>query len=753
LHAPDKSRRAESGPGPADSISRYLPGLIFLVGSGSLIYEIALLRELRFQLIGVWISHIFFTSVLCLIGVGAILVHYSRRNPLTLLRDSLILLTLLAYPCFVFATKVIQRRRPALLGSEAFFSSVAPPYDVAGFLEAFLWAALVGFGVMFVLHGIVFTLIMRLSRERGVVSRVYGADLLGAGLGALLAALISFVLDPGQMVALAGVMLWSAVLLARGPLQVRIPSLAFAMSVPVLAVWIAVGTDWNVQMETRTAWRGDAPVRTAWSPYQRVDALELLDGVELYTDNWLFYQVPDPRVHPDADESDALFHHLIFDLPAAQPKRALIIGSGLGRDVISLRAAERTRPESVGPSEVKAVELDQAVISLARQIPWIWRDYGTAEVIVGEGRNFLGSTEERFDVIHYAYLDARAQISIVLLADAMFLYTEEALRIARQRLTPTGYFLAKRVVPADIEGAVVQRAVATLERAGLDERSALVALSRTAVNVPGRSFHTMYILFARGDIPGPMRADLNGVLARENIEVQPWDPGGAPPTTDQFPFSIHDGRTVVSQLASWYRTRPALTVVVFLSILIVIGASCRRTGHAQMFTIGLGFMLLESLVLVQGFLVLGNPSVSTGVALGAFLVGTGVGSLASPYLRRRRYLLFGVPLVVLSGGLVLPSLLEHLIPMTIPLRGVGFVLWVLPLSVSIGAFFPLSLQAFGELAVPGLLFVNLLGNASSPFLFRLLFTSYGYYPLALLCAALYGVGAVLLFRRLPGHGA
>ena len=117
-------------------------------------------------------------------------------------------------------------------------------------------------------EAMVFTLIMRLSRQGGAVPRVYGADLVGAGLGALLAAAASFWLDPGQLIALAAVLLSGTLIVTRRTLDIGGRSLALAASVPVLATVVGFGTTWNLEFETRDPWKG-RPIRTAWSPYQR----------------------------------------------------------------------------------------------------------------------------------------------------------------------------------------------------------------------------------------------------------------------------------------------------------------------------------------------------------------------------------------------------------------------------------------------------------------------------------------------------
>src|SRR5262249_10116255 len=95
--------------------------------------------------------------------------------------------------------------------------------------------ALLGYGPVFMLQGLIFALYFREGRQEGMLSNVYAADLLASGAGALVGGALTFFMTPVQMVVVASGVLLVNVWFASAYL--RIPRrLALGASILTLAL-------------------------------------------------------------------------------------------------------------------------------------------------------------------------------------------------------------------------------------------------------------------------------------------------------------------------------------------------------------------------------------------------------------------------------------------------------------------------------------------------------------------------------------
>jgi len=63
---------------------RFYQRLIFLLSAAFICYEIAIFREIQFQLtanLG-WVTPFYFSSVLCLIGLGSLAANFLNKSSL-----------------------------------------------------------------------------------------------------------------------------------------------------------------------------------------------------------------------------------------------------------------------------------------------------------------------------------------------------------------------------------------------------------------------------------------------------------------------------------------------------------------------------------------------------------------------------------------------------------------------------------------------------------------------------------------------
>jgi SAM-dependent methyltransferase len=308
-------------------------------------------------------------------------------------------------------------------------------------------------------------------------------------------------------------------------------------------------------------------------------------------------------------------------------RQVLVIGAGDGTDVtLALRHGAR---------RVDAVEIDPELLRLGRRRNPD-RPYADPRVHthVTDGRAFLERTHRRYDLILFALPD-----SLTLVANQSslrlesYLFTVEALRAARDRLTPDGAFAMYNFYR---QQWLVDRFAATLAQTFghspcIDER------------------------VSSGAVYGPV-ADL--VVARDADRQRcaaVWRPSGrtpAPATDDHpFPYLEHAG------LPAFYLF--TLGLVLSASALAVGACGVRPAAmrpYVDLFFMGAAFLLLETKSVVQFALLFGttwlvNALVFIGI-LAAVLLAIEV---AERLPRRHSGWLYLALAVALLASLLVPA--------------------------------------------------------------------------------------------------
>jgi SAM-dependent methyltransferase len=444
---------------------------------------------------------------------------------------------------------------------------------------------------------------------------------------------------------------------------------------------------------------------TRWSPYYRIRASDAGDGRVSIAVNGLPHQsiVPIDELRArDAFYFDP-YRHL-----RSTPGEVLIVGAGNGNDVaIAL---------DQGAERVDAVEIDPQILALGRERHPA-RPYQDPRVTdhVDDGRAFLQRTDATYDLILFALPDSLTLVSGQgSLRLESYLFTVEALREVREHLRPGGAFAMYNYYRAD----VFARFAATMTEAFghepcIDRREERVGARQQAVLTIGRE-------------PGDIACESEAVV-------------GANLATDDRPFPYLPGRTI----PSFYLVALGLLVLVSLVLVRTVGGELRRMRpYADLFLMGVAFLLLETKHVVQFALLFGTTWFVNALVFAAVLLSV---YLAVELARRIR--LPRAP--VLFGLLGASIVVAWLVPSA----------WLLQLPVaprfvvaSTIAFFPIFLanlvfaQRFRDVASSTVAFgANLLGAMIGGVLeYAALLT--GYRALLLVVAAAY-LGAFLLRGR------
>ena len=227
-----------------------------------------------------------------------------------------------------------------------------------------------------------------------------------------------------------------------------------------------------------------------WSPYYRID---YQPSARLITVNLIGHQQMQPRQSPFP--AYAIPHLLNRDAGRPPFKRVLIIGAGSGNDV--------SRALAWGAERVDAVEIDPVIQRLGRQ-DHPDRPYDDPRVVVhlNDGRNFLKSTTQQYDLIVYALVDSlvlHSSYSNIRLES--YLFTKQAMDDVRLRLAPDGTFVMYNYFR---QGWIVSRLQNSV-RAAFGEEALVLNLPSRSTLGPDESLGGDFTMLMAG-ATAPLRA-------------------------------------------------------------------------------------------------------------------------------------------------------------------------------------------------------------------------------------------------------
>jgi len=392
----------------------------------------------------------------------------------------------------------------------------------------------------------------------------------------------------------------------------------------------------------------DADHYAMWTPYQQVQYTRHYDsqgefwGGEVWV-NHAGYQYIVNLSAPFLARHPGLVKEAVEENPynvpfrfAAPAPTVMIVGSGTGNDVA---AALRHNSRSVD-----AVEIDPAILSLGkREHPE--HPYASPQVTVylNDARAFLKRSPQHYDLVLFGLLDSHTQFSDYSnMRIDNFVYTEESFREASRHLNPNGVLFVKFHV--DHPWMAVR-----LEQM-LHDTFGKAPLAFYADSSYGATA-TCFAISPSSRVEEALAADASlQEFVRKNA-VQP-KPAGVPVTTDDWPYLYQQGRWIPRT----YYSLGVLVLLVAVCLYWQIPEARRQRPSLFFFSMGAGFLLLETQVISRLALFFGTTWQVNGIVISALLTALLLANMLVERSRKPlpRYWILAALLVGLSLAYWLP---------------------------------------------------------------------------------------------------
>jgi hypothetical protein len=740
-------------PGRVDEsrVPRWLT--ILLISLAGLLLEVGYTRIVSFKL---WYYYTYLVIGLALLGIGSGSVFVAVFTPVRRWTTERIIAV-----CSVWGSVsitlgylVVAKLRVNTIsiwdyGTRASFTNLLR----LGVICLAIFATFIAFGII---------VAVLLGRSGSGIGRMYFSDLVGAGLGCLLAIPLITRLGPPRVVMLAALIFAVVGMASCAP---RSLLFGFAALTSIVLVVTVVAT--NALPDVRTE---DGKLYTpvtlysAWGPVFRVDVVQLGSNTSNYLlihDGTFGSGIRKFDGNPaslTAYEKDP--RSIPFKVLGKPPSHELIIGSAGGNEILASLYYHAP--------DIQAVELNPVTVSLLTKH---FADYTghlpqqpAVHLHQGDGRSYLARTNEKYDLTWYvapdSYAATNAASSGAFVLSESYLYTTEMIKTTLRHLTDDGIMVVQfgelNFASPNRTSRYIVTARKALEQLGVRDPNNHLLVAAQLTN--SGAFSTIVVkrtpftrpeadrfLSGIAQLPeqhayaAPGHVIDNGVVSRlasgtnaQVASIVSHSSKNITPVHDDSPYFWHFSRfrDVLAHITQPLKTNDPEDAIGerVLLLLLAIAAlyaavfllapffAVRRkwralpakgTSAVYFAALGLGFMFFEITMIQRLVQFLGYPTYSLTVTLAAILLSTGVGALASRRFAARARTAVPVLLGVLAAltlfyELALPSILDGgLLSTGLAVRVVFAGAILTPLGLCLGMFMPLGLGRIASLTEHG----------------------------------------------------
>lgn len=473
-----------------------------------------------------------------------------------------------------------------------------------------------------------------------------------------------------------------------------------------------VYTDWNAFART--------DVTEGKNPYVKMIYIDGGAGAEMF------------KFDGDLDKVSYLMGETGF-FPFFQGKKdkILIIGPGGGKDVLLalLGGVKEITAVEINPGSVKAV---QEFSSFNGNI----YDFSNVKVFVGDGRSFVRRSKERYDIIYLSLVFTQKASMVGYSLSENYVFTKEAFADYLDHLEEDGRVVMLLHDSSDLIKTFVT-AISVLQDRGISREQALQQMliidGNIAMGTAGLAHYPLLILrespFSRKEASDIFRTALimnkRPLFVPYVYEAEPYSligknislkefissaPINLKPAVDDSPFFYNFDKGVPPLLGI------LLSISLLLAGIFLISYYSKRKGrklkdshsvpgpfHFLLYftCLGVGFMLIEVALIQRFILFLGYPTLAFSITLFSILLGGGLGSLSSHFLKERTtrkisLVSLGIAVVIVIYVIGLPFLLDKFLSFSILTRSLITMAIILPLGFLMGIPFPTGLRVLND---------------------------------------------------------
>jgi hypothetical protein len=697
--------------------------MIFVLSMLIVINQIAITRILS---VVVWYHMAFMAISLVMLGLGAPAVWMSKRLPTGRQIQWLMISAAALCPLSIIAIFKLGKWMPQWTLVIA----------IAALLPLFVALGAAVCGIL-------------LTTDAKDFRRIYGIDLAGAALGALLTVPLLHTIDTPKIVAASGIVL---------ALVTAIPAVSSLRKVSALLIALIVAAlYWDYPFRLNFTKSADETKISAnlifekWTPTARLTVFDKIfwaNQPELgfvwgpgtshqwnQTEQYWFEQ--DGNAGTAITKFDGNLTNLGYLLEDAtsvgyrirQPNEVAIIGTGGGRDLLTALAA--------GAQSIDGIEINGGIIDAMRsqfkQFSGSIYDHPQVSIHESEGRSFLSRTDRSYSHIQISLVDSWAATAAgAFTLSENNLYTVEAIKEFVSRLRNTGILMISRWKDREVPRLTATAHIA-LKELGIDEPR------RNIIVVTGGAVGT--ILVSREPFTEAEWQELNSLASSRGFTATRLKLGEA--ASDLVTSAIGSGFSLADQ-NSEVDLRPAIddrpfffqfssfsriqwndppilrlqlailavaVLTIFLFFFPLRKLSLKSTDNNQLrqmifvAAIGIGFMLIELPVIQKFILFLGHPSYATTVVLSSLLLGSGFGSFFLVGKRTRSSMIF---CLLLSAALspLCNQLFSVSFHWDLKYRILLSFIILLPLGASMGVWLPTAMTSSSPQLKPWLWAIN-----------------------------------------------
>jgi hypothetical protein len=633
----------------------------------------------------------------------------------------------------------------------------------------------------FFITGLLFS--VAFAREHERVSRLYGFDLLGGAFACLcLVPLLNLIGGPNTTLVSAALMAVAALFWSNNRNWIWRGSVAAIVLLVVLMILNYSGRLFDIIYAKGARQNRASVLFSRWNAISRieVDQIGKAKWIVIDADASSAIMNVDPghwdvtpganvtgtKMEGDPGQKNTAGFSWKRDLMKAVPSIAnvlrpqgsyAIIGPGGGVDVM--------RAVANGSPRVTGIEINPLIVNdvmRRRYADYAYHLYDRPDVTVhvSDGRSYIRSTDERFDVVQMTLVDTWATTAAGAFAlSENNLYTVEAFKEYFQHLNPDGFIAITRWEFKEPREAlrVVSQSIEALHELGVsDPRRHFIVISDGELNQDGRP---VLVLAKKAPVTpdelASVRAhleqnkNLTAIYLPDDLNVADPPAAGAPradvdafrrlissnqpasfataykfdvsPVFDSAPFFFFTLKTkdIIRQIAG---TRGGLDwkvnvgivvlgIVLIISIIAVVAfllvplllharSSAPHVPPLLYFVcLGLGYILVEITLIQRLVLFLGHPTYALTVVVFLMLLASGAGSL---FVRGKetaamlRSAIVWIILLVLLDVFLLPGILPSLVGMPFVAKLAISALVIAPLAFLMGMPFPTALRTLAS---------------------------------------------------------